>query len=89
MKTYRLKPPTFEARQFTGNPNCLVNGFFGWLGESAKVTQANAKSVSISIRQYNQPRDLQVGEWVVRDMRGDVLQVVADDDFRRDFEVNE
>lgn len=92
MKAYRLKPPTFEARQFNGSPNCLVNGFFAWLGEGAKVTHANSKEVRISVPYCAQEgSELRVGDWVVVSTQfgRTSRSVVSDEDFQRDFEVIE
>jgi hypothetical protein len=90
MKTYRLKPPTFEARQFDGRVHLLINGFFGWLGSGARVLAADSEVVRIEIAQGMNRIELRNGDWVVRHLNGNPQDmVVSDEDFKRDFEVAE
>lgn len=91
MKSYRLKPPTFEARQFTGKPSCIVNGFFAWLGEGAKVIAASDKEARVSVMLYGKDTELNVGDWVISGTNQGFASrnVISDEDFKRDFEVKE
>jgi len=85
MRSYRLKPPTFEARKFNGKPDILTNGLFEWLGPTAKVVRCDAKSITVSVNQ----RTLIVDEWIVRNQATGHICYVSPEDFERDFEVDE
>lgn len=89
MTIYRLKPPTFEARQFTGLPEDLTNGFFEWLGNAGHVDKANATSIRISIERFGKLVPLEPGCWVLREESGATLFVCAEQEFSRLYEVNE
>lgn len=89
MKTYRLKPPTFDARRFSGKPDILTNGLFAWLGPTAKVVKCDASSITVSVLHYGHTRELVPGDWIVRERTSGNTNYVSKEEFERDFEVNE